>query len=603
MNEKQIASSAVVFIIAVGAFIFTSCSDFSTDLKGDSVLDYGTGAGSLLTCNDKLEGKVVKPADGSEYRLCKGGQWFAVEIGDFDEADVIKLTAKSSSSEKEDSMKSSSSQKGDASKDPVENLYICEDGETIVENIDNCPENQEPESSSSEEANSSPSEDEVDEPEPESSSETVIDPNAKYDCAKYNCVTTEYLNQEMLAAGKYGELLDERDNQVYRTIKIGDQVWMAQNLNYETENSRCYSGSTENCAEFGRLYYQSEAKDVCPSGWHLPSNEEWNILNDFVDDNNGTQGVGNSLKSLTWTYGKSGSDLFGFSGLASHFFGSVLFCGSSTHGLYWTADNNEYRCLLSDNSILYYYKDSNSDTWGMSVRCLKDDNTQNPSIESSSSEETVEPESSSAVVAPLAKYDCSEYNCVTTEYLNQELLAAGKYGEILDERDNQVYRTIKIGEQTWMAQNLNYDTTTAYTYCASNTAVNCQKYGRIYKSSIALKVCPTGWHLPKTGDWQNLYDFVYSNKKLESNTVGSYLKSTKLWTTPGTDDYGFAAVPGGYLWYNGTYKNVDIGGYFWTTTTGTSLNNIPWYFPGGETLTTDDVRSTSDGFYVRCVMN
>lgn len=68
-----------------------------------------------------------------------------------------------------------------------------------------------------------------------------------YDCGVYNCVTTEYLNQEMLAAGEYGELLDERDNQVYRTIQIGNQVWMAQNLNYVTNGGNADDGAMSMC--------------------------------------------------------------------------------------------------------------------------------------------------------------------------------------------------------------------------------------------------------------------------------------------------------------------------------------------------------------------
>lgn len=233
-----------------------------------------------------------------------------------------------------------------------------------------------------------------------SSASVVV--KGKYDCSLYNCVTTKYLNQTMLAAGEYGELLDTRDDQVYRTIEIGTQTWMAQNLNYSTIDSKCYDGSAANCKKYGRLYLQSEAKSVCPTGWHLPSEKEWNVLNDYVDGINGTDAVGTSLKALgVWDDISSvskGTDLVGFSGLPSVYFGSVSACGGvKTHGLYWTADVNEYRCLLSDNDILYDYTDSYAATYGMSVRCLKGAAQTTPLSSSSS---VAVPKSSGSFVAP-----------------------------------------------------------------------------------------------------------------------------------------------------------------------------------------------------------
>lgn len=192
-----------------------------------------------------------------------------------------------------------------------------------------------------------------------------------YDCNQYKCVTTDYLNKDMLDSGLYGQFLDDvRDSLVYRTVTIGTQTWMAQNLNYKTELSECYGGEDNNCEKYGRLYYQKEALDACPEGWHLPSNEEWDVLGDYADSLKvGASGNGNSLKSLkTWT-GQLGTDQFGFSGLASRYFGSVYICGGS-HGVYWTSEEYEYRCLLSDRSDLYHYRETYSKDWGMSIRCI-----------------------------------------------------------------------------------------------------------------------------------------------------------------------------------------------------------------------------------------
>jgi len=105
---------------------------------------------------------------------------------------------------------------------------------------------------------------------------------------------------------------DSRDGLVYRTMKIGTQVWMAENLNYNVNGSVCYNNLTSNCNIYGRLYNWNTARVVCPSGWHLPGNAEWNALTNFVGSSAGTK-----LKAVSgWNIGSSyiaGTDDFGFS--------------------------------------------------------------------------------------------------------------------------------------------------------------------------------------------------------------------------------------------------------------------------------------------------
>jgi uncharacterized protein (TIGR02145 family)/uncharacterized repeat protein (TIGR02543 family) len=133
---------------------------------------------------------------------------------------------------------------------------------------------------------------------------------------------------------------DNRDDQTYRRVIIGTQVWMAQNLNYnvpDVTTDVCYGDNSSNCAEYGRLYNWSTAMTACPVGWHLPSDAEWTMLINYVG---GEDIAGGKLKSTSgWSSGHNGTDDYGFSALPGGF-RILSFLGAGLYGRWWSATEN-----------------------------------------------------------------------------------------------------------------------------------------------------------------------------------------------------------------------------------------------------------------------
>ena len=171
--------------------------------------------------------------------------------------------------------------------------------------------------------------------------------------------------------------------QTYKTTKIGTQTWMAENLNYEAEGSVCCENNPDNCAKYGRLYNWETAKKVCPKGWHLPSNEEWDKLFRFVDSDTSSKSphksltAGKHLKAASgWDEDGNGTDKYGFSALPGGFGNSGdSFYYVGNFGYWWSA--SEYRSYyayyrymgyrIEGARWLPYFKSRL-----LSVRCLQD---------------------------------------------------------------------------------------------------------------------------------------------------------------------------------------------------------------------------------------
>jgi uncharacterized protein (TIGR02145 family) len=377
-------------------------------------------------------------------------------------------------------------------------------------------------------------------------------------------------------------MTDSRDGQIYKTIKIGEQVWMAQNLNYKTTTSYCFNDSTEYCEKYGRLYTWAASVDksekecglgnecnlasgnirgICPDGWYLPSEADFETLIKAVG---GEKGASTKLKSLSgWRDdgGESGNgtDSFGFSALPVGV-GMQGFYGEGYGTQFWvstecgsaSAADKGYSCAsimsLDYDDVDVSLRSYAAKDFKFSIRCIKEDGEFVP-VSSSSSVIPASsgnlPSSSSVTLATPCKTE-TEDNC--------------EYGTLADSRDGQTYKTVKIGDQVWMAENLNYEN--GNSMCYSDDSTKCGKSGRIYTWDAAKEVCPSGWHLPDTTEWVALFSAVGTR-----GMAGRNLKSTTGWADNGNgvDAYGFSVLPIAF-WDDPDFIARDEYALFWSST-------------------------------------
>ena len=223
----------------------------------------------------------------------------------------------------------------------------------------------------------------------------------------------------------------------------------------------------------------------------------------------------------------------------------------------------------------------------------------------------------------------------------------GTYGSV--SYGGKEYKTVKIGTQTWFAENLNYDvpnntTDVCYgegsevyvsdeatgggswkTLSAAEVQTNCTKYGRLYNWATAMGinasyndsewngsdvkhqgVCPTGWHLPSDAEWTQLTDFV-------GEKAGTKLKSSTGWyaysgVPAGTNGYGLSALPGGYGDFDGSFYSAGNSGFWWSATEGNAKEgNANYAYYRIMIYNTEDVimhdNYKDDRLSVRCVQD
>ena len=353
------------------------------------ILDSVETEDDLPVCLNKNEGDSVWVVEESAVFACIDRKWEKLEKEEPESSSATKKTA-SSSSKKQEIFSSSVKKETSSSSKPLSSSSISQKSSSSVI----------------------------------SSSSSVSSPMSSW-----------------TGGGAIGSITDSRDGLTYKTVTIGTQTWMAQNLNFETANSYCYNDSTKYCEKYGRLYMWGAAMDsvgtwstngkgcgfnkkcsptypvrgICPDGWHLPTETEWSTLFSAVG---GQSVAGTKLKSTSgWYSDGNGTDSFLFSALPAGCRGrgrNGIYSNEGNFAFFWRS--SEYNSVEAYRMLLFYINDDakqdyNYKDYAFSVRCLKDEAAEQKSSSSvtpqSSSSETRVSSSSAKSSSSSAKSSSS----------------------------------------------------------------------------------------------------------------------------------------------------------------------------------------------------
>ena len=516
----------------------------------------------------------------------------------------------------------------------------------------------------------------------------------------------------------YDTFIDERDAQVYKTVTIGNQVWMAENINATnyadasaiplvedstawvnlayTDKAYCYyDNNISNGDVYGALYTwpaamngeassdnnPSGVQGICPDGWHLPGDTEWKQLEMYLGisqadaDNIGWRGTdeGGELKEAGTTHWNSpntgANNSSGFTALP----GGFRFTVSGNIGknaYFWPSTESSsggawFRGLISSNSEVAR-SDNYDKRQGFSVRCVKDIDTlvisltgtditsiggTDGSIDLTVSE-GMPPYtfswSNGAATEDISGLSAGVYSVIVTDAIDNTATDSIRvYDTFVDERDAQVYKAITIGDQIWMAENLNSIhyadgtplvdgtgagditgnyTTKYYFYYNDDSVTYADTYGALYTWAAVMNgeassnnnpsgvqgVCPDGWNLPSDTAWKELEMYLGMSQASANSTdwrgtdEGGKLKEadTTHWNSPNTsatNNSGFTALPGGLRDANGSYTYKDAMAVCWSS--AEYDNDNAWDRALFYNISTICRRyySKSNGYSIRCV--
>lgn len=449
-----------------------------------------------------------------------------------------------------------------------------------------------------------------------------------------NCLNAELEKQQETESAKKAALeaekaeraktlfTDPRDGNTYKLVKIGNQIWFAENFRFDCGEG-CFhhekGESMEITKKYGLLYTWDAAVDFCPEGFHLPTKEEWLELFGFlVTDSDDSLSL---AKKMITANGWTGRNTSGFNAKPSGFIARNLLDDCDELNCY-----HEQACFwcstkADDNGIHFDFDGESIEQGrnefdgglryiaGLSVRYIKDEIDGVEPIHAAKvavcadckkiikSINKVECPKCGKMVCQdcfvLAEDQCSsckrkkEANlrkklqrekevCIQAEAdrkrAEMKARLPDNQGYFVDPRDGIAYKVVKIGNQVWFAENFRNENRD---FVDSEGTQNSKEYGYFYSQDCAKKLAPKGWRLPSERDFKTLLSYVKENGSLQQdsgNEGGALpLMACDKWNRPATDEFGFSALPAGFG-NGGSVNAEDEDAYFWTSNRGIVLH-------------------------------
>jgi uncharacterized protein (TIGR02145 family) len=223
-------------------------------------------------------------------------------------------------------------------------------------------------------------------------------------------------------------------------------------------------------------------------------------------------------------------------------------------------------------------------------------------------------------------YDNNSYNTVSigTQCWTASNLRVRRYNDGTELRFDISGGNVGNSSSTWSGTGLKYGAYTLYAHDSMTSPSNFTNYGYLYNwyavagiitdGGNAIKnICPTGWHVPTDGEWTSLIQFIVPTETVGATVVGSQspnaggkLKSTTLWNTatppsPGTDNFGFNALPGGSRNNDGRFSNIRYNAFFWSATENGTFSARDRNLINNNSYVNRSNGSKSVGASVRCL--
>jgi uncharacterized protein (TIGR02145 family) len=425
-------------------------------------------------------------------------------------------------------------------------------------------------------------------------------------------------------------------------------------------------------------------RNVCPTSWHIPTDAEWTTLTTYLGGESVAGGKLKETGTTHWTTPNTGAtNETGFTALPGGYRDSNGPYGNVGNYGYWWSSTEGSLTSARTRSMSFLDNTVNRATYdkriGYSIRCINDflnatlttTSVSNIAAHSATSGGNITSDGGAPItrrgvcwsitsnptitdnhtndgsgtgiftsllveLLPSTTYYVRAYatNSTGTAYGNEVAFTTAAVGSIIfnpnltygtiTDIDNNAYKTIRIGNQMWMAENLKVTRFTDGTsianvfdnnawanltgpgYCwYNNDFVNFKDtYGAIYNYySVANgNLCPDGWHVPTDAEWSTLTTFLGGE-----SIAGEKLKEagTTHWTSPNTgatNETGFTSLPGGYRIEGGNFYWIGIRGNWWTST----RDNYSWLrsmFYNASNVERAGYQDMTEGFSVRCLMN